>query len=41
MTLLFPLAWSWWRIYSDNWTHAAIVRAVETGVPPLDPGSQA
>jgi len=38
VTLLFPLAWSWWRVYSDNWTHAGIVRAVESAVPPLDPG---
>jgi len=35
----FPLLGEWWRIYSDAWTHAGIVRAVVVhGVPPLDPG---
>ncbi|MEP7027703.1 MAG: hypothetical protein ABI960_03830 [Candidatus Eisenbacteria bacterium] len=34
----FPIASEWWRVYSDAWTHAGIVRAVEQGVPPLDPG---
>lgn len=38
LTLSFPLLWQWWRIYSDNWTHAGIVRAIAAGVPPLDPG---
>jgi hypothetical protein len=38
-TLLFPILSEWWRIYSDNWAHAGIVRVVEVGgVPPLDPG---
>lgn len=37
-TLAFPLASEWWRIYSDNWTHAMIVRAVVERVPPIDPG---
>lgn len=38
-TLLFPILSEWWRIYSDNWAHAGIVRAIEVGgVPPLDPG---
>jgi hypothetical protein len=38
LTAAFPLAWTWWRIHSDNWTHAAIVRATLERVPPLDPG---
>jgi hypothetical protein len=38
VTAAFPAASEWWRIYSDNWTHAGIVRAVVRGVPPLDPG---
>jgi len=38
VTAAFPLASEWWRIYSDNWTHAGLVRAVAHGVPPLDPG---
>ncbi len=36
---LFPIVWEWWRISSDVWTHAAIVRSIsDFGVPPLDPG---
>jgi hypothetical protein len=38
LTAAFPAFGEWWRIYSDNWTHAAIVRSVERSVPPLDPG---
>jgi hypothetical protein len=38
VTAAFPLASEWWRLYSDNWVHVAIVRAVARGVPPLDPG---
>jgi len=38
LTAAFPAASEWWRIYSDNWTHAGIVRAVARGLPPLDPG---
>ena len=37
-TALFPLLSPWWRIHSDNWTHAGIVRATLERVPPLDPG---
>ncbi len=37
-TAAFPLASEWWRIHSDNWAHAMIVRATLARVPPLDPG---
>ena len=38
-TALFPSLREWWRIYSDAWTHAGIVREIGvSGVPPMDPG---